>query len=108
MSRSSAARVDTGCWASTVAAADASNTSATMTHVRPERMRPSTMVLLLVPSSLPRVQQAGGAASCRGPAAVLSLGTMSDVGMIGLGLLGHALASRLLASGYAVVGHDVL
>ncbi len=28
--------------------------------------------------------------------------------MIGLGLLGHALASRLLASGHAVVGHDVL
>ena len=28
--------------------------------------------------------------------------------MIGLGLLGHALASRLLASGHAVVGYDVL
>jgi 3-hydroxyisobutyrate dehydrogenase-like beta-hydroxyacid dehydrogenase len=33
---------------------------------------------------------------------------MTDVGMIGLGLLGHALASRLLASGHAVVGYDVL
>jgi 3-hydroxyisobutyrate dehydrogenase-like beta-hydroxyacid dehydrogenase len=28
--------------------------------------------------------------------------------MIGLGLLGHALASRLLASGHAIVGYDVL
>ena len=28
--------------------------------------------------------------------------------MIGLGLLGHALASRLLAAGHAVVGYDVL
>jgi 3-hydroxyisobutyrate dehydrogenase-like beta-hydroxyacid dehydrogenase len=34
--------------------------------------------------------------------------TMSDIGMIGLGLLGYALASRLLASGHAVVGYDVL
>jgi 3-hydroxyisobutyrate dehydrogenase-like beta-hydroxyacid dehydrogenase len=33
---------------------------------------------------------------------------MSDVGMIGLGLLGHALSSRLLASGRTVVGYDVL
>jgi 3-hydroxyisobutyrate dehydrogenase-like beta-hydroxyacid dehydrogenase len=33
---------------------------------------------------------------------------MSDIGMIGLGLLGHALASRLLAAGCAVVGYDVL
>jgi 3-hydroxyisobutyrate dehydrogenase-like beta-hydroxyacid dehydrogenase len=33
---------------------------------------------------------------------------MSAVGMIGLGLLGHALASRLLAAGRAVVGYDVL
>ena len=33
---------------------------------------------------------------------------MSAVGMIGLGLLGHALASRLLASGRGVVGYDVL
>jgi 3-hydroxyisobutyrate dehydrogenase-like beta-hydroxyacid dehydrogenase len=33
---------------------------------------------------------------------------MSDIGMIGLGLLGHALASRLLAAGHAVVGYDVL
>ncbi|HXJ81206.1 MAG TPA: NAD(P)-dependent oxidoreductase [Candidatus Methylomirabilis sp.] len=33
---------------------------------------------------------------------------MRDVGMIGLGLLGHALASRLLASGHGVVGYDVL
>jgi 3-hydroxyisobutyrate dehydrogenase-like beta-hydroxyacid dehydrogenase len=33
---------------------------------------------------------------------------MSDVGIVGLGLLGHALASRLLASGHAVVGYDVL
>ena len=34
--------------------------------------------------------------------------TMSDVGMIGLGLLGHALASRLLDSGHTVIGYDVL
>lgn len=33
---------------------------------------------------------------------------MSTVGMIGLGLLGHALASRLLSAGHAVVGYDVL
>ena len=29
------------------------------------------------------------------------------VGVVGLGLLGHAVASRLLAAGHAVVGHDV-
>ena len=29
------------------------------------------------------------------------------VGMVGLGLLGGAVASRLLAAGHAVVGHDV-
>ena len=33
--------------------------------------------------------------------------TMRVIGMIGLGLLGHALASRLLAAGDAVVGYDV-
>src|SRR5437867_1671699 len=33
--------------------------------------------------------------------------TMRVIGMIGLGLLGHALASRLLAAGHAVVGYDV-
>jgi 3-hydroxyisobutyrate dehydrogenase-like beta-hydroxyacid dehydrogenase len=33
---------------------------------------------------------------------------MSAVGMIGLGLLGHALASRLLGAGHTVVGYDVL
>src|SRR5215472_2211049 len=33
---------------------------------------------------------------------------MSTVGMIGLGLLGHALASRLIAAGHVVVGYDVL
>jgi 3-hydroxyisobutyrate dehydrogenase-like beta-hydroxyacid dehydrogenase len=33
---------------------------------------------------------------------------MSLVGIVGLGLLGHALASRLLAAGRAVVGYDVL
>jgi len=32
---------------------------------------------------------------------------MRVIGMIGLGLLGHALASRLLAAGHAVVGYDV-
>jgi 3-hydroxyisobutyrate dehydrogenase-like beta-hydroxyacid dehydrogenase len=30
------------------------------------------------------------------------------VGIVGLGLLGHAVASRLLAAGHGVVGHDVL
>src|SRR5262245_11623716 len=33
---------------------------------------------------------------------------MSDVGMNGLGLLGHALASRLLDSGHTVIGYDLL
>ena len=33
---------------------------------------------------------------------------MTTVGMIGLGLLGHALASRLLGAGHTVVGYDVL
>ncbi len=33
---------------------------------------------------------------------------MPTVGVIGLGLLGHAVASRLLAAGYAVVGHDIV
>lgn len=33
---------------------------------------------------------------------------MSAVGIVGLGLLGHALASRSLAAGHAVVGYDVL
>jgi 3-hydroxyisobutyrate dehydrogenase-like beta-hydroxyacid dehydrogenase len=32
----------------------------------------------------------------------------STVGVVGLGLLGHAVASRLLAGGHRVVGHDVL
>ena len=39
---------------------------------------------------------------------MLSLGTVTAIGMIGLGLLGHALASRLLASRHAVIGYDVL
>jgi 3-hydroxyisobutyrate dehydrogenase-like beta-hydroxyacid dehydrogenase len=33
---------------------------------------------------------------------------MTTVGMVGLGLLGHAVASRLLEAGHAVVGFDVL
>jgi 3-hydroxyisobutyrate dehydrogenase-like beta-hydroxyacid dehydrogenase len=33
---------------------------------------------------------------------------VSTVAVIGLGLLGHALASRLLAAGHAVVGYDLL
>jgi L-threonate 2-dehydrogenase len=33
---------------------------------------------------------------------------MATVGVIGAGLLGGAIASRLLAAGHAVVGHDVL
>jgi L-threonate 2-dehydrogenase len=33
---------------------------------------------------------------------------MSAVGIVGLGLLGHAVASRLLKAGHAVVGFDVL
>jgi 3-hydroxyisobutyrate dehydrogenase-like beta-hydroxyacid dehydrogenase len=33
---------------------------------------------------------------------------MGTVGIVGLGLLGSAVASRLLAAGHAVVGHDVL
>jgi 3-hydroxyisobutyrate dehydrogenase-like beta-hydroxyacid dehydrogenase len=32
----------------------------------------------------------------------------SPIGIVGLGLLGGAIASRLLAAGHAVVGHDVL
>jgi 3-hydroxyisobutyrate dehydrogenase-like beta-hydroxyacid dehydrogenase len=33
---------------------------------------------------------------------------VTTIGMIGLGLLGDAVASRLLAAGHAVVGHDLL
>ena len=33
---------------------------------------------------------------------------MATVGLVGLGLLGHAVASRLRAGGHAVVGHDVV
>jgi 3-hydroxyisobutyrate dehydrogenase-like beta-hydroxyacid dehydrogenase len=33
---------------------------------------------------------------------------VTTVGVVGLGLLGHAVASRLLAAGHAVVGYDVL
>jgi 3-hydroxyisobutyrate dehydrogenase-like beta-hydroxyacid dehydrogenase len=32
----------------------------------------------------------------------------TTVGIVGVGLLGHAVASRLLAAGHGVVGHDVL
>ena len=32
----------------------------------------------------------------------------ATVGVVGLGLLGHAVAARLLAAGHAVVGHDIL
>ncbi len=33
---------------------------------------------------------------------------MATVGLVGVGLLGHAVASRLLAGGHAVVGYDVV
>ncbi len=33
---------------------------------------------------------------------------MTTVGVVGLGLLGHAVASRLIAGGHRVVGHDVV
>jgi 3-hydroxyisobutyrate dehydrogenase-like beta-hydroxyacid dehydrogenase len=33
---------------------------------------------------------------------------MPTIGMVGLGLLGHAVASRLLAAGHPVVGYDVV
>ncbi len=33
---------------------------------------------------------------------------MTNVGLVGLGLLGHALATRLRAAGHAVIGYDVL
>ena len=33
---------------------------------------------------------------------------MATVGIVGLGLLGHAVAGRLLAAGHAVVGFDVI
>ena len=33
---------------------------------------------------------------------------MTTVGVVGLGLLGHAVASRLIAGGHQVVGHDVV
>jgi 3-hydroxyisobutyrate dehydrogenase-like beta-hydroxyacid dehydrogenase len=33
---------------------------------------------------------------------------MTTVGIVGLGLLGHAVASRLIAAGHQVVGHDIV
>src|SRR5882672_8766358 len=33
---------------------------------------------------------------------------MTTVGLVGLGLLGHAVAARLLAAGHTVIGFDVL
>jgi 3-hydroxyisobutyrate dehydrogenase-like beta-hydroxyacid dehydrogenase len=33
---------------------------------------------------------------------------MTTVGIVGLGLLGHAVASRLRAAGHAVIGHDIV
>lgn len=33
---------------------------------------------------------------------------MAVVGLVGLGLLGHAVAARLAAAGHAVVGYDVV
>jgi len=33
---------------------------------------------------------------------------MSTIGIVGLGLLGHAIASRLIKAGHAVIGFDVL
>jgi 3-hydroxyisobutyrate dehydrogenase-like beta-hydroxyacid dehydrogenase len=38
---------------------------------------------------------------------VVLLGNMATMGMVGLGLLGHALASRLRAAGHAVIGFDI-
>jgi 3-hydroxyisobutyrate dehydrogenase-like beta-hydroxyacid dehydrogenase len=40
--------------------------------------------------------------------AVAPSGTHGTVGIVGLGLLGHAIASRLLAGGFHVVGHDLV
>src|SRR5215475_9585751 len=41
--------------------------------------------------------------------AILNPGfVMTSVGVVGLGLLGHAVASRLLAAGHRVIGTDVL
>jgi len=33
---------------------------------------------------------------------------MSTIGVVGLGLLGHAVSARLLKAGHAVIGFDVL
>ncbi len=33
---------------------------------------------------------------------------MATIGLVGFGLLGHAVASRLLEAGHQVVGYDVL
>src|SRR6266542_501289 len=38
----------------------------------------------------------------------LTVPTDMLTGIIGLGLLGHAVATRLLAAGHEVVGHDVV
>ena len=39
---------------------------------------------------------------------MLRLASVSSVGFVGLGLLGHALAARLLAAGRTIVGYDLL
>ena len=39
---------------------------------------------------------------------MLSLGAMSEVAVVGLGLLGHALTTRLVAAGHAVTGYDIV
>jgi len=40
--------------------------------------------------------------------AVAASPSKGTVGVVGLGLLGHAIASRLLAAGWDVVGHDIV
>src|SRR6266508_3906283 len=101
MSCCSAGRVGAGSCARPAVEPARSKTTVRATPTRQERPRwPCIAVLLWAPPSLPQVAALGRLC--------YESSTMRVIGMIGLGLLGHALASRLLAAGHALVGYDVL